>query len=145
MRRLLLSTLFGLAAAASAQAAVEVKDAVIRPPFHGAMMTAGYMTLKNAGPADRLVGAVCDCADKVELHQTLVQDGVAHMMATPTVDLPANGEVSFSPGGRHLMIMGLKAPLHPGDKAKITLQFEHAGKQVQTFVVSGAEGEHHHH
>ncbi|MEW6596775.1 MAG: copper chaperone PCu(A)C [Pseudomonadota bacterium] len=144
MRALLLSGFFALAAVTAANAAIEVKEATIRPPFHGATMTAGYMTLKNAGPADRLVGVSCDCADKVELHETMVHDGMAHMMATPVVSVPAGGEVKFAPGGRHLMIVGLKAPLHPGDKAKITLQFEHAGKQTETFTVSGADGEHHH-
>ncbi|MEI2518144.1 copper chaperone PCu(A)C, partial [Acinetobacter baumannii] len=79
MRALLLSGFFALAAVTAANAAIEVKEATIRPPFHGATMTAGYMTLKNAGPADRLVGVSCDCADKVELHETMVHDGMAHM------------------------------------------------------------------
>jgi copper(I)-binding protein len=142
MRTLLLSGFFALAAVTAANAAIEVKDATIRPPFQGAQMTAGYVTLKNAGPADKLVGASCDCADKVELHETMVMQGMAHMMATPVVPVPAGGEVKFAPGGRHLMIVGLKAPLHPGDKAKMTLQFERAGKLTETFTVSGADVSH---
>lgn len=144
MRTLLLSGFFALAAVAAASAAIEVKDATFRPPFHGAQMTAGYVTLKNTGPADKLVGASCDCADKVELHETMVMHGMAHMMATPVVPVPAGGEVKFAPGGRHLMIMGLKAPLQPGDKAKVTLQFEHAGKQVETFIVANPDAGHPH-
>jgi periplasmic copper chaperone A len=144
MRTLLLSGVFALAGVTAATAAIEVKDGAVRPPFRGAQMTAGYMTLKNTGPADKLVGASCDCADKVELHESMVHDGMAHMMATSVVDLPAGGEVRFAPGGRHLMIMGLKAPLQPGDKAKVTLQFEHAGKQVETFTVARPEAAHSH-
>jgi copper(I)-binding protein len=39
------------------------------------------------------------------------------------IPLPAGGEVRFAPGGRHLMLIGLKRPLHPGDRVPATLHF----------------------
>jgi copper(I)-binding protein len=36
--------------------------------------------------------------------------------------------VKLAPGGYHLMMFDLKAPLKQGDKVPVTLQFEKAGK-----------------
>lgn len=50
--------------------------------------------------------------------------------------------VKLAPGGYHLMLMDLKAPLKQGDKLPITLEFEKAGKvQVSLDVQAvGAQG-----
>ena len=48
------------------------------------------------------------------------------MTSEAAIPVPAGGQVVFAPGGRHLMLTGLKAPLRAGAKAEIVLRFEKA-------------------
>jgi copper(I)-binding protein len=58
----------------------------------------------------------------------MAMDGdVMTMREVDAVDLGAGQTVEFKPGGFHLMLMGLKAPLKLGDKFPMTLRFEKAG------------------
>jgi copper(I)-binding protein len=56
--------------------------------------------------------------------------------------IPAGKSVSLAPGGYHLMLMDLKAPLKKGDKIPVTLKFEKAGDVNVTLDVRdiGATG-----
>ena len=147
----------GLAAAAYAH---EVKkgDLVVEHPLARASLgrvpnTAGYFIVRNTGRTpDRLVGASCACAARVELHGSVVRNGVASMQRVTAVAIPAGGAVVFAPTANHLMIMGLRKPLEAGTMVPITLRFERAGAvQVPFFVTARVEqelaahrGEHHH-
>ena len=51
------------------------------------------------------------------------------------VPVPAGGQVSFAPGGRHLMLIGLKRPLKLGDKVPATLKFASGANLRVEFVV----------
>ncbi len=112
--------------------------AEVRPTYAGAHTTAAYMVIQSP-VADRLINASCDCASSVEAHQTIVANGVARMTGPSPVELPAKARVEFAPGGRHLMLMGLKGPLAPGKTVTITLRFEKAGPEAVTFKVKGAD------
>ena len=46
--------------------------------------------------------------------------------------------VKLAPGGYHLMMMDLKAPLKQGEKVLVTLEFERAGKVTVSLDVQGA-------
>lgn len=96
---------------------------------------AGYVSITNAGPADKLLGASSDAASAVELHTHKMEGGVARMRQVDDVALPTGQKVEFKPGGLHLMLMGLKQPLKDGDKLAITLRFEKAGAVPVSFVV----------
>ncbi|MBI1684767.1 copper chaperone PCu(A)C [Caulobacter hibisci] len=120
-----------VAIAAPRGAPVSVREAWARPAQAG-MNGAGYMTLVNTG--DRpvtLVGAASPVARMVMIHQTAMQGGVASMrgMDEPLV-IPAGGSVSFSPGGRHFMLMGLTAGLNLGGRLPLTLVFDD-GRRVE--------------
>jgi copper(I)-binding protein len=114
-----------------------IKDAVVRAMPPGVPNTSGYLTIVNAGAKpDALVSASCDCARSVEPHLSHVMDGQAMMMPTGPVTVPAKGQVSFSPGGYHLMVMGLKTPLKDGSVQEMTLKFRHAGSVKVPFRVA---------
>ena len=51
------------------------------------------------------------------------------MTALHSVPLEADKKVSFAPGGYHLMLVGLKAPLHAGEHVMLTLHFDHGHDQ----------------
>jgi copper(I)-binding protein len=123
---------------AAALAAPSVTKAEIRPTFTGSGMTAAYMTLTSP-KADTLISATCDCAISVEAHQTVVENGVSRMVGPAPVDLPAGVPVVFAPGGRHLMIMGLKRPIKPGSAVRITLKFKTAAPLTAVFSAKIAQ------
>ncbi len=85
-----------------------------------------FMTLQNRGDeADRLMSAQTDVAQVVEVHETMIQGDVAKMQQiTGGIELPAGGSVTLKPGGYHIMLIGLKRDLGPGDTFNLMLNFE---------------------
>ena len=88
-----------------------------------------YVTLSNAGSqADALVSASSDAAQTVELHEVKNEGGVMKMRPVSAIPVPAGGKAELKPGGYHIMLMGLKHDLKPGEKVPVTLKFEHGGE-----------------
>ncbi|HET9642085.1 MAG TPA: copper chaperone PCu(A)C [Burkholderiaceae bacterium] len=87
-----------------------------------------YMKLQNNGTTpDRLVGAVTPAADHVEMHSMKLEGDVMRMREIEAIEVPPGGLVELKPGGLHLMLVGLKAPLKQDEKVQLTLRFEKAG------------------
>ena len=63
----------------------------------------------------------------VELHTHLHDNGVMRMHQVPESVIPAQQKVALQPGGLHIMLIDLKAPLKVGDTVPLTLRFETAG------------------
>jgi copper(I)-binding protein len=99
----------------------------------GGAMTAGngavYVTVINHGTdADALLSASADVATAAELHATAEQDGKMLMRPLPTFDVPAGGKLEMKPGSYHIMLLGLKRDLKPGETVNVWLRFEKAGQ-----------------
>jgi periplasmic copper chaperone A len=105
----------------------------------GAKIGSGYLTIENKGAApDRLTGVSADVAGKVEVHEMAMNNGVMTMRPLDgglTID--PGKTVKLAPGGYHLMMFDLKAPLKQGDKVPVTLEFEKAGKVNVSLDVQG--------
>jgi|KBSSwiStaDraftv2_1062776.scaffolds.fasta_scaffold41767_2 copper(I)-binding protein len=106
-----------------------------RPAAAGAT-GAGYLTLVNKGSADTLVAVESPVASRVEMHASSMTGGVMRMSPETRVSVPAGGEVRFAPGGRHLMLLGLKKPLKTGDRVPATLRFASGAELKVELVVS---------
>jgi copper(I)-binding protein len=131
-----------VAAPAFAQVKVENPWARATPP--GAKIGAGYMKISSA-KADRLIGAASPASAKVELHVSQKHGDMVMMREVKGYDIPAGGSFELAPGGAHLMLVDLKAPLKEGAKVPLTLRFEKAGEVKVELVVrplSGAPTEH---
>ena len=99
---------------------------------------AAYFTLTNQGPAgDRLIGASSPAAGRAELHTHIHDKGVMRMRKLPGIDLTPGASVTFRPGGYHVMLMGLKAPLREGATFPLTLRFQKAASKTITVKVMG--------
>ncbi|WP_439540633.1 copper chaperone PCu(A)C [Sphingomonas sp.] len=113
----------------------------------------GFMVISNGGKrADRLISARSPAAAKVEIHTMSMDGGIMRMRPVPAgLPVPAGGKLELKPGGYHIMLIGLKAPLKRGALVPLTLRFEHAGsKTVQLKVEAvtygtGAGDAHKHH
>lgn len=109
--------------------------------------TAAFMTIRNpSDSADRLIKVSTPVAGMAEIHQTKIKDGQAVMMKVEGVTIPARGMAMLKPGGYHIMLMRLKAPVVKGTKVPLTLTFEHGGTiKVDAMVMSPGSGGHKHH
>jgi hypothetical protein len=88
-----------------------------------------YATIANTGKeADALVSASSDASQTVELHEVKNEGGVMKMRPVPKIGLPSGGKIEMKPGGYHVMLLGLKRDLKPGDKVEVTLKFERGGE-----------------
>lgn len=54
--------------------------------------------------------------------------GMMTMTPVDRIDVPAGGSVALEPGGYHIMLLGLTAPLEAGTTVEVTLTFENAGE-----------------
>ena len=131
-------TLLPLGAVASEATQVDVSHAWIRV-LPGALPAAGYATLSNdSGKAAALVGASSPAYGHVMLHQSTVENGMAHMIMVKNLDVPAHGKVTLAPGGYHLMLMKAKQTVTPGQTVKITLRFADGSEKTVDFAARPA-------
>ena len=124
LRTLWLCATVGLATS-SAWAQVKVDKAWARATVQGQKATGAFMTL-TATQATQLVAVSTPVAGVAEIHEMKMDGGVMKMRAMPTLDLPANQTVELKPGGFHLMLMDLKAPLSKDASVALTLTFKDA-------------------
>lgn len=127
-----LSVTVALAGAAHAQAvekgALTLSDLQVRATPPGVPTTAAYLTISNGGKApDKLLSIDCACAASTMMHESQTVNGISSMSRVSEVAIPADGKVEFKPGGLHVMLVGLKAPLKAGGMQDMTLRFEKAG------------------
>ncbi len=138
-----------LAAAAAAQdfqrGALKIDQLWARPTVAGQSAGGGFLSVQNSGSKpDRLLGGSSPAAAAVEVHEMRMEGDVMRMREIKALELPAGKRVTLAPGGFHLMLVGLKAPLKLGDKVPVKLRFEAAGDidvllQVANTPVPGAE------
>jgi copper(I)-binding protein len=113
-----------------------LSDLQVRATPAGAPTGAAYLTITNAGKtADRLLSIDCACADAAMMHRTEIKGGISSMSMVDSVVVPAGGKIAFSPGGLHVMLVGLKGPLKAGQTQAMTLRFEKAGTVTAGFDV----------
>jgi copper(I)-binding protein len=129
------------AVAAQAGDAPVVTGAWSRATPPGVSVGAAYLVITGGDKDDRLTGASSGRAEMVELHEVVEEDGIARMRSTEAVEVPAGKRVELAPKGKHLMLMGLDAPLVAGQTYVLVLQFAKSGEQKVTVTVREATAE----
>lgn len=127
-------TLSASALAAHAQS-VEVKDAWVRGTVPAQKATGAFMEITGKTAA-RLVGAESTAAATVEIHNMAMQNGVMKMFPVEAIDIPAGKTVKLASGGYHVMLMGLKQQMNPGERVPLKLTFELADKKRESVELS---------
>ncbi|WP_165793490.1 copper chaperone PCu(A)C [Hyphococcus luteus] len=122
---------------------VSASGAWLRAAGEGQPMSAAYVELCNGADApDKLVAAHFDGANAAEIHITSMdEDGMASMApAEGGLALAPHEKTALAPGGAHIMLIGLSAPIAAGEEAAITLEFENAEPMTVMFkAMSPAE------
>lgn len=105
---------------------IEVQNAWARATVKGQMATGAFMTL-TAKEGTRLVGASSPVAGVAQVHEMKMENGVMKMAEVKGgLALPAGQAVELKPGGFHIMLMDLKAPLTTDGTVPVTLMFKDA-------------------
>jgi periplasmic copper chaperone A len=131
-----------IAACAPSAGGIVIKDPFTRATPAGADTGGAFVTIANNGKdADRFVSASSPAAKTVELHETVDDNGVMKMEPRPEGwEIPAGGTLELKPGGKHIMLIGLTAPLEAGKKIRMTLNFEKAGAKTIDVPVQTLSG-----
>ncbi len=110
-------------AVSAAQAQTTVKEPWVRGTVAQQKATGAFMHLTSA-QGGKLVSASSPSAGVVEIHEMVMEGSTMKMRAIPGLDLPAGKSVELKPGGYHVMLMDLKAPMKAGESVAITLVVE---------------------
>jgi periplasmic copper chaperone A len=117
--------------AAESDSALKVEGAWARPARGAAKTGAVFLKITNSGKeADRLIEAVSNVAETVELHESYRDGNIMRMRRVDGMDIPANGVLELKPGGYHIMLIGVKDELSAGKTFSMDLAFKKAEKQT---------------
>lgn len=110
-------------AAAQRPAPLRPEDGWARPVADTTRPSGGYLRLTNVS-ADTVVvtGARCAGVRRTEIHETSTADGMMRMRRIAELVVPPGATIMFQPGGLHLMLMMLEAPLVAGQTVACTLE-----------------------
>lgn len=133
MRRYVTAALLALITA-PVIADITVKDPWVRATVPQQKATGAFMQI-TAPKAARLVEARSPVAGVTEIHEMTMDNDIMRMRAVPGIDLPAGKAVELKPGGYHVMLMDLKAPITEGQEVPVTLVIEGADKKRETVVI----------
>lgn len=138
MSKPILSTLLCAALLLAFGTAAQAQTTVTAPWVRGTVAqqkaTGAFMQLTSA-QGGRLVSASSPAAGVVEIHEMAMEGSVMRMRAVAGLDLPAGKPVELKPGGYHVMLMDLKAPLQDGETVPLTLVIEGKDGKKETLEV----------
>jgi copper(I)-binding protein len=105
---------------------VTVTDAWARATVQGQKATGAFMKITSKDNA-KLIAVSSPVAGVAEVHEMKMEKDVMKMAALPNgLDLPAGKAVELKPGGYHVMLMDLKAPLAKDATVPLTLTLQDA-------------------
>jgi hypothetical protein len=131
--------LAGPAAAADYKiGSLDVTQPWARATPKGASTAAAYMTVTNSGSqAARLSCASTAAAATCQIHEMAMSNGVMKMRPVEGgLEIKPGQTVTLKPGGYHVMLEGLKAPLKAGDKVEATLTSSDGGSVKVEFPIA---------
>jgi len=149
-----------LVASCGSNAPIAVEDAWARVSPAGVTMGAAYFKITSEND-DSLIGVSVstDIADHAEIHEVVhsmdmsdesmgmsdesmdmsddeMHDGAMSMQQIDSLELPAGSPVRLAPGGYHIMLIDLAAPLVAGETFELTLDFATADDLTVSVEVS---------
>ncbi len=114
------------------QPVLRVEDAWIRAPVAGREVTAGYCDITNIGTVPAAITGFSGEGLRVEIHETIDEDGMMRMRPVPSLHLAPGETVSLAPGGKHLMLFDFDPDL---ERASLGATIEGGGVYRVMFEV----------
>lgn len=137
------------AAPSQLQDGIAVQGAWVRPTVGEQDATGAYLTITSQDDLT-LVGVATPAAEIAEVHEMKMDGDIMRMRMAERIEIKAGEPLELKPGGYHVMLMALTAPVTAGDELELSLQFEKAdGSKIEMPVkaIAGqnAAGDHHSH
>ncbi len=114
---------------AYAETTIEISDPWVRSAPPSAKVMAGYMTLTNHSQKTITLNSVNSPQfNKVEVHRTVMHDGMMHMKKIEPLSLESHQQLTLKPGSYHLMLI---KPIHAiavGDSVHLNFDFDNGDK-----------------
>lgn len=131
------------------QNGIAVQSAWVRPTVGEQDSTGAYLTITSQ-EAIALVGVATPAAEIAEVHEMKMDGDIMRMRMAQRIEIKAGEPLELKPGGYHVMLMALTAPIEAGQEIELSLQFEKPdGSKIEMPVkaVAGhnAAGGHHSH
>ncbi len=130
---------------------IQVTDAWLRAAPPNAPALGVFMQIENASDGNHAVVAARTTLDvaRVELHRTMMQDGVMQMVPHDRIPLAAETTTRLEPGSWHVMLITPKTVPVEGETIGVTLVFDDGTEQTVTAEVRkgqkmAGEGKHMH-
>ena len=115
---------------------VHVSEAWVREAPPNVSMLAGYANITNNGAEDRIItSAKSEQFKMVEIHKTIVEDGVAKMRRQNNLIVRAGKTLELKPGSYHLMLMHPQRDLKLNDEVNITLTLKNGDVSEEVNIV----------
>ena len=135
---------FGLGVAAMALAScsppkeLSVDGAWVRLGAVTGRPAAAYFTVHGGPVPTTLISATTDVAIRSEMHETMDKGGMSTMTPLAKVEIPANTDVAFAPGGRHVMLFDMNSGIKPADRVTLTFAFADGTRIINNATVVAA-------
>lgn len=123
------------------QPRAEIEQAWIRLPARPGRPAAGYFRMESNQSREIISAVSSPDAERIEMHMTETRGGITRMIRTERARADNASSLVFEPGGRHLMIFGLRPGIQAGSSVRLDFRFELAPpRSVEARVVSPASG-----
>ncbi len=115
---------------------LEVTGAWVRATPPNRDVTAAYLVIENRSDRSReLLAVETPAAAYTELHTMRYVDDMMEMEKIESLVVPPRGAAGLEPGGDHIMLFGVAAPLAEGDSVSLTLRFADRSTRTVTAEV----------
>ncbi|MGK0370070.1 MAG: copper(I)-binding protein [Glaciecola sp.] len=118
---------------------VSINDTWVRATFALAKTGAAYFSVTNNDSETIVLTSVVvdeSIAMMAQLHHTVMEDDMMRMQELEDgIEIKAGATVELSPGGMHVMIMGLQKPFNKGESIEIELHFKDGSQLTQIFPI----------
>ena len=122
---ILIAALF-VACARETSPRLTVDNVRVFAPLPGRSESVAYLHLRNPGnSAISLTGVSSPDFADAAIHETAIdENGVARMKMLGAASIAAESELSFAPGGLHIMLLEPRRALLPGASVQVELTFD---------------------
>lgn len=91
-------------------------------------MAVGYLSLHNRSNLPLAIESITSPQfGLIEIHETILQDGIARMQALPAIIIPPESRLDFEPGGKHLMMMQPQSGLTVATEISMEIRYNSGG------------------
>jgi copper(I)-binding protein len=103
--------------------------------------SAAYFTIHGGSAPLTLRAVETDAAVRLEMHESMMHEGMATMAPLESVDVPAGAKIEFKPGGKHIMLWQINQQVVAAGKVEFKLTFSNGDRLLVDAVIQGPDGQ----